>query len=567
MNATALLPLLTSVAAMLLSQTPATAPQTCTVSGQVVRADSGEPLKSARVVLVENKQSEKPHTYRAVSDGNGHFSITGIAPGRYRFAATHNGFVPQQFRPEGASTAAPLELSPGQKQDKVLFRLTPAAVIAGKITDEDGQPLAGVETEALIDAQQAQSLGGSGDEAPEAAMVISKLKMVPIGMGVTNDLGEYRMYGLPAGDYYVAAIDSGTPELTEHSFFRGGIAWERGEEPVTDHPPMYYPGVFARNQAEKVHVSAGSTAEIDLTLRAEKMMKVSGRVLGENGQPVPGAYVILGSRDMDVMFSAMRNMASTDSQGRFTIQGVIPGTYVLQARNTRDNVRLSAELPMEIGSQPPTDVTLTLERGISIAGKIVAAEDPLPQKIDFSSLHLWLSPAGGSLFDFGAAEVKKDGTFKVSDLRRGAYDVHLTGLPSGWYLKSASLGATDALAQGVTVNSGSAPDLELRISSKAAQLSGTVMMDDKPVAGAVIRITPEHDSAIRRDLHRKTVTDQHGGFVLENLAPGAYTIQATVSGDNEAEESDAPSSHATTVETFELREAEKKTISLVLKQE
>ncbi len=563
MNQAAFLPLLTMLAALFLPQDAGKTSETCTVSGQVVRADSAEPLKSARVALIENTRSGKPHTYKAFSDNTGHFSITGITPGRYRFAASHSGFVPQQFRPEGAAGGgALLELSPGQKLEKALFRLTPAAVITGKITDEDGQPLAGVEMEALMDARQAEAVDDeTDDEDPETAMLAAKLEMVPVGMGVTNDLGEYRMYGLPAGDYYVAAIDSGMPELTEHSLRSESLGWEIGNEPATDHPPMYYPGVFARNQAQKLHVAAGSTVRVDLTLRPEKTLKVAGRVLGENGQPAAGIYVALHSRDLDIMFSAMRNMATTDAQGRFTIEGVVPGSYVLQASKMEAQTQLSAEMPMEIAGQAPLEITLKLERGISLAGKVVLAEVPAPQKIDFSSFHVWLSPTSANISDFGSAEVKKDGTFKISDLHRSTYSVHLTGLPKGWYLKSASLGSTDVLAHGI-VAGGTAGSLQLSISSKAAELSGTVMSDDKPVPGALVQILPEYENPFRRDLRRKAVTDQHGHFVLDSVVPGAYRIRAAAVSDADMGERDSKSQTPRASERVELGEGERKTVSL-----
>jgi protocatechuate 3,4-dioxygenase beta subunit len=569
MKRAAFLPLLMTVAALVFSQSPSKVAESCTVSGQVVRADSGEPLKSARLVLIEQAHSEKPHTYKAFSDAEGRFSITGIAPGRYRFAASHNGFVPQQFHPEGASgLGALLELSPGQKLDKTLFRLIPAAVITGKITDEDGQPVAGVEMEALIDPHKAELLyGDSDDQEPETAMLQSKLELVPVGMGVTNDLGEYRMYGLPAGDYYVAAIDSGMPELTENTLRTGSMGWAIGNEPVTDHPPMYYPGVFSRAEAQKLHVAPGGTVRVDLTLRSEKTVKVAGRILRENGQPAAGIYVSLEARDMDVMFSSMRNMATTDAQGRFSIENVIPGSYVLLAGKMEGQTQLSAVLPMEIAGQPPSELTLRLERGMSLSGSVRFAEPPSgAQQVELGSLRVWLSPTDRVISGGGTAEVKKDGTFRISDLRRSTYAVAINGLPSGWYLKSASLGSTDALAQGVTLGAATAP-LELTISSKAAQLSGVVMLNDKPAAGAIVQLIPEPNNKFRPGLRKRAVTDQHGGFVLDSLVPGVYQIKAMIASDGEMGEAGTKSKPATATERLELMDGEKKTLSLLLKEQ
>src|SRR5260370_364231 len=186
-------------------------PELCTVSGQVLSDATGEPLRSARLVLIQSERSEKPRSFKGISDNKGQFSINGILPGRYRFFASHNGYVPESYRPEGASrSGALLELIPGQKQSKVLFRLTQTAAIVGRITDEDGEPVSGVEVEAVI----ARSKAAPAEDQDES-LLVPRLELIPSPMPVTNDLGEYRLYSLPPGQYYIAAIDSGMPDLTE----------------------------------------------------------------------------------------------------------------------------------------------------------------------------------------------------------------------------------------------------------------------------------------------------------------------------------------------------------------
>lgn len=496
-------------------------PASCTVAGQVVRADTGEALKSARLELFNVAQKAKPRTYRATSDVRGHFAFSGIASGRYRFAAAHSGFVPQEFHPENAAgSETVLDLSPGQKLDKVLFRLNPAAAITGRIVDEDGQPLAGVEMEALVDASQMDSSADDGNDEAEADFLHSISTLAPVAEAITNDLGEYRIYGLPAGDYVVAAIDSGMPELIDASLRGGGAIGWIGNEPETDHPPMYYPGVFHQEQAQKIHVSPSQTLRIDLTLRPERTMIVSGRVLAENGQPASGVYVILTARDLDTMFSEMRNFAGTDAQGRFEIKGVVPGAYVLEASKREDQKEYAAELPMEVADQPISDLSLKLEDGIAISGRVVATVAAAEQ-IDLASLRVWIQPSSPTRRGFGTAQVNKDGTFKTNELRRNNYGVVIMGLPSGWYLKSAMIGTTDVLNQGMAI-AGSGGGLELKISPKAAALSGTVSIGDQPAAGIKVQLLPQEPSAFRHDLRKSAATDQHGRFVMESIVPGKY---------------------------------------------
>src|SRR5262245_52610051 len=106
---------------------------TCTVEGQVVSAATGEPLKAAQVVLIESSEGEHPE---GLTDSRVHFFITGVPAGTYHFRASKLGYVEQAYHPDAAGPAALLKLAPGEKRDKVLFRLARAAVIVGRIIDE-----------------------------------------------------------------------------------------------------------------------------------------------------------------------------------------------------------------------------------------------------------------------------------------------------------------------------------------------------------------------------------------------------------------------------------------------
>src|SRR5215469_10232788 len=105
-------------------------PKLASVRGQVVSATNAEPLRKANVTLVP--ASPRPATfsdmYSATTDGSGDFEIANVAPGRYRFGARKNGFLPGAYRPDEKSTAGTLLiLSEGQSLKDVLFRLTPAS--------------------------------------------------------------------------------------------------------------------------------------------------------------------------------------------------------------------------------------------------------------------------------------------------------------------------------------------------------------------------------------------------------------------------------------------------------
>jgi hypothetical protein len=113
----------------------------CVVSGRVVAAAEGGPLKSARVVLVPEHSGAHQEIYGATTDPDGQFVLKDVPPGRYRFLATHNGFVDEEYTGKSADAPVTLSLSAGQKVSDVLFRMTIAAVITGRVTNDDGEAM------------------------------------------------------------------------------------------------------------------------------------------------------------------------------------------------------------------------------------------------------------------------------------------------------------------------------------------------------------------------------------------------------------------------------------------
>src|SRR6185369_429523 len=165
----------------------------CSISGQVTNAVTGEPVRRALVYLrridmspgVTNVQV----TQSGTTDAAGRFALSGIAPGKYRLSAERSGVLTTQYgsrRPNKAGTLITLE--PGQKSSDMTMRLTPHGVIAGRVVDDEGEPVPNANVQAL----RQQYIQGQKE-------------LVRTGGGTTNDLGEYRVFGLPPGRYFVSA--------------------------------------------------------------------------------------------------------------------------------------------------------------------------------------------------------------------------------------------------------------------------------------------------------------------------------------------------------------------------
>src|SRR5437667_11449881 len=228
----------------------------CSVSGMVVRLAGGEPLKGASVQL-QNLEN-RPQTSSTVTDAGGRFEMKGIDPGRYRLSVSRNGFVRQDYgqrKPEDPGTV--LSLRAGQNLKDLLFRLIPSAVIAGRVTNEDGEPLPWVQVSAL---REVYSRGKKS---------LSSETTVP-----TNDLGEYRLFDLRPGRYFVRA----DYKPNEHVIGPGESERIAGLE-QQGYVPMYYPGTSDPALASALTGKAGDEIPgLEILISPVPAFTVRGRI-------------------------------------------------------------------------------------------------------------------------------------------------------------------------------------------------------------------------------------------------------------------------------------------------
>ena len=187
---------------------PATSPQVkappaissekdkCTVSGRVSNMQSGEPLKKAALHL--NLYQESRNTgangetigYIGTSEPDGSFKFEAVEPGEYTLMGERTGYVRTEYGSKsGMAGGTIVKLDPGQTLTDLKMQLIPQVKISGIVVDEDGDPVAGMDVQAL---GRFPISGG-------------KVRYFPMGQGKTDDTGAYRIANLMPGKYYVAA--------------------------------------------------------------------------------------------------------------------------------------------------------------------------------------------------------------------------------------------------------------------------------------------------------------------------------------------------------------------------
>jgi Carboxypeptidase regulatory-like domain len=353
---------------------PSTAAPGGRISGHVVAADTGRPVKRARVFL---NAAELPGGRGMLTDDSGAYEITDLPAGRYTLNVSKSGFVSLSYgqrRPLQAGT--PLQLLEGQQLKSVDFSLPRGGVISGRILDEDGEAVPGATVRVMRYQYQ------QGDR-----------RLTQAGTAQTDDRGLYRVWGLMPGDYYVTALTripgfggpigpagrggpggpAGGP-LAGRAGGPGGrgaaIAALAGgdvaqvfggggdDQDQLNYAPTYYPGVTAVEQARPVTLGVSQEAlEISFNLQLVRTSRISGHVTNPDGSAVTAGNV---------------NRMPPDAGGRSarTTVGGSSGTAPSRSRMCRPVATSCAPVPATVKHR-------SLRRSLSASTAAISTTSPL----------------------------------------------------------------------------------------------------------------------------------------------------------------------------------------------
>jgi len=498
------------------AQIPTPNVNAASVSGTVIKEPGSEPLKKVLVQVIAEDQKQGGN-YTASSDTDGHFRIENVQPGRYRIFVERTGFVPVNARGVRADTNV-IAVQPGQTEE-ILFRMLPTAVISGRITDEDGDPMS--EVRVMVQKKRPGKLSREG-----------------AGMGTTNDLGEFRIAGLFPGQYWVAAVPPPDARDYEPSRKKASVDDRSGEDhsadsrvqeaqPDTRYITTYYPGTFDAMQAASVNLKAGDELPVNLTLVPGRTFSVRGVVTGV--PPGQKAAVVLVSRGGEAFHGS-----EVGPDGQFEIRGVGPGSYSLMAttgesqspRIHQDVTVVAADIE-GLRLAPAASFRLSghlrVEGAVSRDAQLTVNLRPTEQPDDAG---FFMSPDY-----FGAnAVADRNGNFEWKDVTPGNYIVQVYATDGqGLFLKSVTLGGRDV----ETGFAASAPaSLDVLMSDKGATIEGVVVGQqkdkdkDEMVGNAAVVAVPEEKYRKLPDHFVVGSTDQNGRFILRGLPPGSYTLYA-----------------------------------------
>jgi protocatechuate 3,4-dioxygenase beta subunit len=456
---------------------------------------------------------------QATTDAQGGFEFTGLAAGSYSIRVSPGQYSSQYLSmaygakrpngPGGMDQGQPIQLQDGQTLSKIAINLPRGGVITGRVTDETSLPMARVQVYSVFFSRSNAKGTRSGNSTQ------------------TDDLGQFRLYGLMAGEYAVVAEARGNTFVAPN-------APPETEEDKSGYVTTYYPGTADDSAAQRVRVSYGAeTGGIEIRLVQGRLFRVTGMLKDSQGRAVARANGQLTRRNPGVNGYSSFGF-STDDQGLFQMRNVPPGSYRLIVRETR-NVSGSPPAPsepQEMASLPLTiesdleNLVVTTSVGATIKGQIFFEQGPPPAMPN----ELRVTAQAGNPEEGGMLPMPQPGIVTPQ------LTFTLQGLMGDYLLRTSAPRQT---VKSVVVNGEDVTDVPhefkmndrvtITMTGRTATVEGTVTnAKGEPAALAPVMLFSEDKVSWRNNSVRlrRSTTDAQGLFRMMGLMPGRYYIVA-----------------------------------------
>jgi hypothetical protein len=372
---------------------------------------------------------------------------------------------------------------------------------------------------------------------------------------LTDDLGQYRIYGLAPGSYIVAA---GTAPGLNRS------------EPAAQ-GPTYFPGTANVAEAQSVEVEMGQEVLVHFALATSQLARVSGAIIDARGQPVGWRSVTLATRTDRSVWA--RIAGTTRPDGTFDISAVPPGNYTIEVsplRTQPDDFEF-ASFPISVEGHDITDLIISMKVGATVNGRVVwegSSPEPFATlRITPATVDPGLSAATPAS---GGGTVDAKGNFSLVGVH-GPVVFHssFTGRAEPWTLKAVRIGGADITDIAYNVNS-DIDSLEVVMTDRETRVSGMAKNErNEPARDYVVVVLP---SELRRDVNpsrfiQTAQPDEHGRYQIKGLPPGQYVAAAVASLSRDGHYNPAFQKRVrSTAAPFTLKEGQQLVLDLQLMQ-
>jgi protocatechuate 3,4-dioxygenase beta subunit len=482
------------------TQPPATG--TSVIRGRIIDASNGTPLRKASVRI---SSPEIREMRSATTDVEGRYEFRDLPGGRFNVSAGKAGYVDLSYGQSAPFEASkPLQLGEKQTVEKVDLALSRGAVITGRVLDEYGEPIADVQVMPM--RNQFTPAGRRPTPSGRSA--------------TTNDIGEFRLFGLAPGQYFISAT------------YRN-MGFNGGSDDQVGYAPTYYPGTANIADAQSLPIGlGGSVSDVTLMLVSTRTARITGTAIDSQGRPVRQGAVMVMPRGGMMQMSTAGGPIRPD--GTFTINGVPPGEYMLRAM--LPGIPGPGALPeamtatVSVNGVDVTDVRLEPLRPITVTGRVVL--DPVAARsFKPETFRLGATPSEPMMLAGPPpppSAVRDDLTFEFKTYP-GNVIVRPMAAATGWMVKAVYLNGAD-VTDGITLRDEDVSGLEVELTNRVPDVSGLVTNGKGEIVKeyAAIAFPQDQDRWNAPGPGRNAMVrpDEEGRFRFRTLRPGDYYVAA-----------------------------------------
>ena len=523
---------------------------TASITGQVVN-DEEQPKPVRRAIVTLTGSDLRP-SRGAVTDDEGRFTIANLPPGRVTLTVTRAAYITSVYgakRPGRPGT--PIALAGGEKLTGLVVKVWRGAAIAGILRDDSGAPVEGV----------AVSVIPARTNGTPATLSLSN------SPATTNDLGEFRIFGLAPGSYLVAASPStggggAMRAMTDAEVDAAFDAMRRRTTAANAKPPelelqrpfayapIYFPGTPILAQASPITLAAGQEhAGLEFALQRVGTSTIEGVVSRSDGQSAAGTTVQMTSVAPPGPFatdSPLQLQATAGANGSFQIPQVPPGDYTLVARAGAGGNALWGLGSVSVGGADVTGVAIAVEPGATISGRVHFDGTAKPPA-DLTRIRVTMMPAevlaqkpGTSIRTIAfspGVPLGADGSFTLTGVPPGTFALQILPIDTAsWWGRSAVLGDRDLFDGLIEVGRASMTGVVVTFTDKRSELSGTLQTASGAPASDVFVIAYATNPAMWGPRARRVQAVRpgvDGRFSIKDLPPGEYYLSAVTEVDQE----------------------------------
>ncbi|TAK15130.1 MAG: carboxypeptidase regulatory-like domain-containing protein [Acidobacteria bacterium] len=534
---------------------PPEPPPTGAMSGRVTSLADSKPLARARVVISADeifscapgtppdKTATCPRYNRtAITDAEGRWTIDKLPRGKtFVVTASKTGFAPRAWgETPPAVPPSYIELKADEKKADIDIQLAPQNFVSGTLYDEDDTPFAG----ALVEALRAVYDNG-------------QRRFVTVAESITDDKGQFRLFGMPPGQYFISAFDPAFAKVGDQlgQLFYG---------------PTFYPGTPYQDEAVRVVLDPGVPVEgLKFKLKIIKPARVTGKVVTTGVQLLAGAIDIGPLRNSRIAPFAVSE-ADLRPDGVFQFANVIAERYRIRARGEveRQGVSHFTQYTTPVTGADISDINLILSPGALVKGVIVWEGRSTPPPQDQTLVHVRAPMTDGSSFgDALTGDITAGREFTLRGCMQGQHFIRVDNLPEPWRLKKVLYKGSDVTDIAIDMDYGQIMDgFEVILTDVYTTVTGKVELESRDLAQAYAVIafpTTSLNWTLGSRFVKLAYLDDKGNFSFRGLPPSEYYIAVT----RDFDESDLGSSDvldrlSVRAATFRLGEGDRRRLSL-----